>query len=239
MKPLIGITVECGFDESNDRSNGKLNLNWNYASSVAKAGGNPILITPLTDLADIANCIDGWLIPGGADMDSQHFGESNHPEVELMNPMRWEMEDELYKLVDPAMPIFGICYGCQFLNVKRGGSLIQHLPDKVEHNDHIGGTLENIELVGASKLSTIVHGSKIAGKSYHHQAVNRVGEGFHVVARHNDGTVEAIEDPTKLFLVGVQWHPERLPNDEANQALFREFIGAAKAYSERKLCDIS
>ena len=234
MKPLIGITVECGFDESNDRSNGKLSLNWNYPARVAEAGGNPILISPLTDLKEIARILDGWLIPGGADMDAKHFGEPNHPEVELMNPLRWKMEDELYGLVDPAMPILGICYGCQFLNVKRGGSLIQHLPDKVEHNDHVGGTLESIELVVKSKLATITKAPEIAGKSYHHQAVNRVGDGLHVVARHNDGTVEAIEDPTKPFLIGVQWHPERLPDDEANQALFREFIAAAAAYSEKK-----
>ena len=235
MKPLIGITVECSFEEANDRSNGKLSLNWNYASQVAEAGGSPILITPMTDLDAMAQILDGWLIPGGADMDAKHFGEPNHPEAELMNPMRWEMENELYGRVNPAMPILGICYGCQFLNVKHGGSLIQHLPDVVEHNNHVGGTLEAIELVGASKLSSMLSNSKtVQGKSYHHQAVNRIGYGLSVAAKHSDGTIEAIEDPTKLFLVGVQWHPERLPDDAANQRLFRAFIEAATTYSEGK-----
>ena len=234
MKPLIGITVECGFDEANDRSNGKLSLNWNYAARIAEAGGNPILVTPMTDLKEIAQQLDGWLIPGGADMDARHFGEPNHPEVELMNPMRWEMENELFGLVNPEMPILGICYGCQFLNVKRGGSLIQHLPDVVEHNNHVGGTLESIELVGATKLSRIAGQETIAGKSYHHQAVNRIGDGLNVVAKHSDGTIEAIEDPNKPFLMGVQWHPERLPDDESNQNLFRAFIQAAEAYGKGK-----
>ena len=105
MKPLIGITVECEFDGSNDRSNGKLSLNWNYPARVAEAGGNPILVTPLSDLSELASLLDGWLIPGGADMDAAHFGEPNHPEAELMNPMRWEMENELFGLVNPTMPI--------------------------------------------------------------------------------------------------------------------------------------
>ena len=235
MKPLIGITVECSFDEANDRSNGKLLLNWNYAARVAEAGGNPILITPMTDLGSMAQLLDGWLIPGGADMDAKHFGEPNHPEAELMNPMRWEMENTLYSLVNPVMPILGICYGCQFLNVKHGGSLIQHLPDVVEHNDHVGGTVETINLVGASMFSLIFSNSKtIQGRSYHHQAVNQIGDGLSVVAKHSDGTIEAIEDPIKPFHIGVQWHPERLPDDDANRKLFRAFINAAKAYSEGK-----
>lgn len=234
MKPLIGITVECKFDALDDRSNGELSLHWNYAARIAEAGGNPILITPLTDLDEIAPILDGWLIPGGADMDARHFGESNHDESELMSPMRWEMENELFGRVNPEMPVLGICYGCQFINVKRGGSLIQHLPDVVDHNEHVGGTVESIDLVETSKLGSIASSSAIAGKSYHHQAVNRIGEGLNVVATHRDGTVEAIEDPTKPFFIGVQWHPERLPNDEANQNLFNAFIGAAQAYSKAK-----
>lgn len=234
MKPLIGITVESEFDESNDRSNGKLILNWNYAEQVSLAGGNPILITPLTDLEWAAKHIDGWLIPGGADMDAAHFGEENHPKVELMNPKRWEMEDALYRLIDPALPVFGICFGCQFLNVQRGGSLIQHLPDVVDHEEHSNGTMQTYDLVGGSKLSGHTGTGRVEGKSYHHQAVNRVGNGLTVVAKHGDGTVEAIEDAAKPFFVGVQWHPERTPDDQATQNLFRAFADAARAYAEAK-----
>ncbi len=234
MKPLIGITVESEFDGANDRSNGKLILNWNYAEQVALAGGNPILITPLTDLDWAAKHIDGWLIPGGADMDASHFGEENHSKVELMNPRRWDMEDQLYRLVDAEMPVFGICFGCQFLNVQRGGSLIQHLPDVVDHDEHSNGTMQGYELVGASKLSQFTQSEHVEGRSYHHQAVNRVGDGLSVVAKHHDGTVEGVEDATKPFFVGVQWHPERTPDDAATQNLFRAFIDAARTYAEAK-----
>ncbi len=234
MRPLIGITVDAEFDDSNDRSNGKLMLNWNYASRVAEACGNPILISPLTDLEWAAKSIDGWLIPGGADMDARHFGEENHPKAELMNPKRWEMEDRLFSLIDPELPTLGICYGCQFINVKRGGSLIQHLPDVVENDEHTGGTLQPYELVGASKLSTFAGTERVEGKSYHHQAVARVGSGLAVVAKHDDGTVEAIEDASKPFFVGVQWHPERTPEDAATQNLFRSFVEAAREYMESK-----
>lgn len=234
MKPLIGITVESEFDATDNRTRGLLRLNWNYAEEVAKAGGNPILLTPLTDLAAVAPYLDGWLIPGGADMDATHFGEANHPAVELMNPKRWEMENHLYELAEPAMPILGICFGCQFLNVKRGGSLIQHLPDIVEHNDHAEGEMQSYTLVGDSKLAAMTGQESVHGKSYHHQAVNRVGVGLSVVAKHEDGTVEALEDSNKPFFVGVQWHPERTPDDEATKRLFSAFIDAARTYAEGK-----
>lgn len=234
MKPLIGITVESEFDDSNDRSNGKLVLNWNYASRVAEAGGNPILISPLTDLEWAAKHIDGWLIPGGDDMDASHFGEENHPKVVLMNPKRWEMEDKFYGLIDAKLPILGICFGCQFINVKRGGSLIQHLPDVVAHEKHSGGTMQTYSLAADSKLAAVAGVSQIDGKSYHHQAVGRVGSGLDVVAKHEDGTVEGIEDKDHPFFIGTQWHPERTPDDEATKNLFRAFVAAAAEYSGAK-----
>ena len=235
MKPLIGITVDCEFDELNDRSNGKLTLNWNYAARVAEAGGSPILITPLTDLTSIVPLLAGWLIPGGADMDARHYGEENHSESVLMSPLRWEMENELFGLVDPLMPILGICYGCQFINVMRGGNLIQHLPDVVDHPEHVGGTLQPYEIASGSKVALITKHETIEGKSYHHQSVNRLGLGLEVVGKHGDGTIEAIEDPTKPFFIGVQWHPERTPRDEATENLFRAFVQAAQTYAEAKV----
>jgi putative glutamine amidotransferase len=236
MKPLIAITVDVIPEPENERTRGKLILNWNYAEMVAKAGGNPLLITPLTDVATIAPLIDGWLIPGGEDIDAAHFGEENHPKVGLQDPRRWEMEDALYQHVDQELPVLGICYGCQFLNVKRGGSLIQHLPDVVNHEAHSGGTMQTYHVASSSKLARYAGTDWIEGKSYHHQAVGRIGEGLEVVAKTEDGTVEAIEDQSKPFLVGVQWHPERTPDDAATLSLFREFVQAAQAYSKVKQC---
>ena len=155
MKPIIGITVEPAHDPENARSRGKLTLNWNYPEVVANAGGVPIMIPPTADMAAIAKLIDGWLIPGGLDIDATNFGEENHPEVELQDPSRFASEAALYREIDPAMPVLGICYGCQFLNVVRGGTLIQHIPDQVDHELHTGGTEEVHAVVANTKLGDI------------------------------------------------------------------------------------
>jgi putative glutamine amidotransferase len=235
MKPVIGITVDVAFEAENLRSRGSLKLNYNYAEEVAKAGGNPILITPLTDLKALATILDGWLIPGGADMDASFFGEENHPLAELQDPKRFEMEDQLYRAISPNLPILGICYGCQFLNVKRGGSLIQHVPDRVGHDAHSGGTLQSYQIQETSKLfGAVGKCTSTTGASYHHQAVGRIGNQLTTSAIAEDGIIEAIEDPSHPFFIGVQWHPERTPNEEATQQLFSSFIQAALSYRKSK-----
>ncbi|MFQ3587122.1 MAG: gamma-glutamyl-gamma-aminobutyrate hydrolase family protein [Fimbriimonadaceae bacterium] len=233
MKPIVGITVECKFDPEDARSRGNMSLNWNYAEQIALAGGVPIVIPPTADPEALVPILDGWLIPGGNDIDARHWGEPNHPKSELQDPSRFEIEAALFRLSSPEMPILGICYGCQFLNVARGGSLIQHLPDVVPGEHHSGGTLDRAVVETDSKLGSIV-GAEVTGRSYHHQAVGRVGDGLTVVARHADGTVEAIEATDRPWLIGVQWHPERTPDDAATQNLFREFVAAAARYRAAK-----
>jgi putative glutamine amidotransferase len=140
----------------------------------------------------------------------------------------------MYAELPSDLPVLGICYGCQFLNVKRGGTLIQHVPDAVGHEEHSGGTMQTYSVLDASALARSALASTIEGKSYHHQAVDLVGDGLVVSARAQDGTIEAIEDQSKAFWVGVQWHPERTPEDVATQNLFRAFIGAAAIYRGSK-----
>jgi putative glutamine amidotransferase len=234
MKPVIGITVESKHDPSDQRTRGKLELNWNYGQAVADAGGVPIVIPPMADMAEVVGLIDGWLIPGGLDMDACHFGEDNHAEAVLQDPSRWEAESALLRLAPKGMPIFGICYGCQFLNVAHGGSLIQHLPDLPEAETHTGGLLQDYELDRNSRLAHIALVSKIKGKSYHHQAVRDVGAGLAVVARSGDGIVEAVESPDR-WLIGVQWHPERTLEDPPSAALFRRFVEAAAEFRRSRV----
>ena len=233
MKPIIGITVEPSHEPGDARTRGKLTLNWNYAEVISNAGGLPILIPPTADMAEVASFLDGWLIPGGLDIDASEFGQTNHPEVNLQDPSRFKSEAALYKQVDQNMPILGICYGCQFLNVVRGGSLIQHLPDVVGHQSHEGGTQEDYVPVGESKFANVV-GGPMKGKSYHHQAVDKVGAGLKVVAKANDGTIEALEATDRPWTIGVQWHPERSPEDPANKALILNFVEAARAYAQSR-----
>lgn len=233
MKPIIGITVGCQFDPKDERSRGNISLNWNYVEQVALAGGVPIVVPPTADPETLSPVLDGWLIPGGDDIDARHWGEENHPKSQLQDPSRFEIESALYRLSHPDMPILGICYGCQFLNVARGGSLIQHLPDVVPGEYHSGGTLDAVAIENDSRLGSIV-GREVKGKSYHHQAVGRVGDRLRVVGRHVDGTVEALEATDRPWVIGVQWHPERTPDDVATQSLFREFVAAAARYKASK-----
>jgi len=233
LKPIIGITVEPQHEPDNPRSHGKLTLNWNYPEVVADAGGVPIMIPPTADMAEIAKLIDGWLIPGGLDIDAKNFGEENHPEVELQDPSRFESEMALYSAIDPQMPVLGICYGCQFLNVARGGALLQHLPDELQHDNHSGGTQESLEVLEESKLSEIF-GPVAVGKSYHHQAVGRIGSGLKITAKSPDGLVEGIEAEDRDWMVAVQWHPERCQDDSGNRDLIRRFVSAAAEFAKRK-----
>lgn len=233
MKPIIGITVECLHDPVDGRTRGKLTLNWNYAEVISEAGGVPIVIPPTADIESVVPLLDGWLIPGGYDIDASNWGEPNHPNVELQDPSRFAFERELFRRADPQMPVLGICYGCQFLNVVRGGSLVQHVPDVVGSNTHSEGALAMSEVEPGSKLAQAVGAASVEGRSYHHQAVGRLGEGLKVTARHSDGTAEAIEAEDRPWMLGVQWHPER-HLDEASLSLFRVFIDNARAFHALK-----
>src|SRR5688500_8412362 len=96
MKPLIAITVDAKFDSGNERTQGRLELNWNYAQAVADFGGTPILIPPQADPADLVEVIDGWLIPGGNDIDASNWGDTNHPEVKTIEQERFDAEKRLF-----------------------------------------------------------------------------------------------------------------------------------------------
>lgn len=232
MKPLIGITVNAK-EEPADKGGGKLWLNWNYAEVIAMSGGIPLLIPPQADMAELAKVIDGWLIPGGHDIDASHFGEANHPTVDPIEEERFQAESKLYQSLAAEVPVLGICYGCQFINVQRGGKLIQHLPDVVG-TEHEGGVPQRYLLKSGSKLEQIVGSEVASGKSYHHQAVGALGRGLTVVAQHEDGMVEALEATDRPWMVGVQWHPERTFSDAESKNLFQAFITAAKDYASKK-----
>src|SRR5580658_10541588 len=108
LKPLIAITAETVHDPDDARTRGKIELNWNYAQAVAEAGGVPIIVPAMADMAAIAPMIDGWLIPGGADIDASNFGQENHPEAKPQDPSRYEGEQALFSQVPEELPILGI-----------------------------------------------------------------------------------------------------------------------------------
>lgn len=234
MKPIIALTTDLVTDTRRPEGPPKLNLAWEYSQAISEAGGNPVVLTPQTEVEPLLEWIDGWVIPGGDDIDACRWGEPNHPQAILQRPERFEWEERIFRAAPAELPILGICYGCQFLNVVMGGSLVQHLPDEVGHGNHSGGTWESFSPDPESKLSEVVGGGEIRGRSYHHQSIRAVAPGLEVVARHEDGTVEAVESRLRPWLLGVQWHPERSCDHEANRKLFASLVDAARGYSVGK-----
>jgi len=233
-RPLIGITGDLVAADDSRAGGARVQLNVNYAEAVHVAGGNPILLTPFTDIDQITPQLDGVLIPGGADIDAAHFGEVNHPKNELQHPMRFQLEERLYRALSPETPILGICYGCQFVNVMQGGTLEQHTPDRVGNEEHSSGVLQTYVVNPDSKLFGIVGSEEVRGKSFHHQAVGKVGQDLRVVANHADGTVEALEFTNGRWGVLLQWHPERTPNDPETERIFAAFVAAARVRKEER-----
>lgn len=232
-KPLIGVTVGAMTSPTMEKlPHGRLFLERKYVERLRAAGAEVIMIPPGADPDVILPLLDGWLIPGGDDFDSALWNEPLHPTASLETADRPELEFKMWAQRDPELPVFGICYGCQFINVAQGGSLIQHLPDVVGNDDHRGYPMQDFNVQPTSKLGQIV-GSDAQGRSSHHQAVKQPGKGVAITAHHQDGTVEAIEIPDLPFVVGVQWHPER-SDVETTTKLFEAFVDAARKFKAAK-----
>ena len=233
-RPVIGITTSCGL-VPNDTSKGeRLHVSRLYADCVLAAGGAPILLTKQTPVDVALEIIDGLLIPGGDDIDAARFGQQNHPTVQLEDPERFEFESALLARLPREAPVLGICYGCQAINVVRGGDIVQHIPDRVPDAVHTGGVLQEYDVHEGSRLASIIGATRTMGKSYHHQAADTPGAGLNVVARAQDGTIEALEDAEGRWMIGVQWHPERTPEDPATVRLFSSLVAAAAEYRLRR-----
>lgn len=232
-RPIIGISTDSERDPANARTHGRVLLNWNYTEVVHAAGGVPILIPPIADMEAVAPLLDGWIVPGGNDIDPAHYGQEPHDRCTLADPERFAAESALYRALPKDVPVLGICYGMQFLNVVRGGSLLQHIEAGERFGDHTLGEVQPVNFEGESRLATLVGAPVVHGSSWHHQALGTLGAGLRVTALAPDGIVEAIEDPEHPFFIGVQWHPERTPDDDATQRLMSAFIAAASQRAER------
>ena len=230
QRPLIGITMSSEPDPKGKSEFGTLKLHANYAQGVIDAGGLPLMLAPQAEIDQLLGLLDGWLIPGGDDIDPSAYGQERHPQATLIDRDRYAFESALYRAAPSQLPIFGICYGCQFVNVQHGGTLHQHLPDVVGHEEHTGGSLAEYKVGPGTKLAAILGASSAPGKSYHHQAVDRLGSGLVASARHEDGTIECVEAVDRPWVVAAQWHPERTLDDESSRRLFKAFVEAAAAY---------
>lgn len=208
-----------------------------YFEAVYQAGGIPVLLPPQPVDAEIADrvidTLDAIIITGGKDVDSALYGEAPHPENDAPRTDRDTWEDALLTAaIDRGVPFLGICRGMQLLNVSRGGSLLQHLPDVIGSNRYNlgeGNFNDNqVSVDAGSRLSELI-GDQVVGKSYHHQGIKQVGDGLVVTARSDDGTIQAIEYADNPYGIAVQWHPEQDAAEDAR--LFVGLVDAAREYA--------
>lgn len=240
-KPLIGISLRFSM------ANRHLYLPAEYAEAIEWAGGVPVHLGLLPEkdyLDNILDVIDGVLLPGGGDIDPLRYGEEPKPGLGTVSPLRDESDLILLNLAEEKnVPVLGICYGMQILNVFRGGGIIQDIerekPDSLSHQQ--GEPRERrshwITLSQNSLLFDSETKNKVLVNSHHHQAVNRLGENLFASAEAADGIIEAIEDSRPgRFNLGVQWHPEICFHaDELSRAIFGKFVSAA---SRRRLQNV-
>jgi putative glutamine amidotransferase len=218
-----------------------------YELAVEQAGGEAVRIPldwPLDELKKLVETCDGVLLPGSnADVDPTKFKAARSPHTAIADPRRDEVDgfllDDAYAL---RRPVLGICYGLQSLNVYRGGSLVQHIPDFLPEDlrakvDHEAGkkvaVAHAVEIERDSLLARIiVTAHELPVNSSHHQSADGIGKGLRIAARCSaDGIIEALEGTSPdHFVVAVQWHPERsVELDEASRAIFGALIEAAEA----------
>ena len=233
-RPVVGITTYVTHAKWSYWELDAALVPADYVRAVERAGGRPVLIPPSGDgVEETLDAVDGLIFSGGADLDPTLYGQEAHPQTFGIHEERDRSELALLEgALARDMPVLAICRGSQVLNVARGGDLVQHLPDVVgEKHKHTPGTFADheVELEPGTKLAGVL-GERAPVKSHHHQGLGRVGEGLRVAAHAEDGTVEAVEDPSHRFALGVLWHPEA----GEDVKLFEGLVAAAAAYrSER------
>jgi putative glutamine amidotransferase len=194
-----------------------------YLDVVGAAGGLPILLPADPATTDspggLVDLIDALLLIGGADLDPASYGGDAHPEIVRTRPERDRFEIALTReSVERDIPVLGICRGMQVLNVARGGTLVQHLPDELgdeRHEPTPGRFAEHsVRLEPGSLAARATGGELLTVKSHHHQGVAELGDGLVATGwAQEDDLIEAIELPDRRFALGVLWHPEEDPAD--------------------------
>ena len=216
-RPVIGITA---YEEEASWNQWHLPaaiLPARYVRAVEAAGGTPILI-PVQRLGDvdaeeILDRLDAVVLAGGPDVAPELYGADRHPLTGAPRHARDALEMTILEAVTQRpLPTLAVCRGLQVLNVARGGTLHQHLPDVVGHDEHgpdaHGYRPHEVSLAPGTTVATLIGRERADVPTHHHQAVDRLGSGLVATAWARDGTIEAAEDLSLPFLVGVQWHPE-------------------------------
>jgi putative glutamine amidotransferase len=248
FRPRIGVPWRTAAEEAANRR-AKIDK---YVRAIEGAGGEAVLlslVSPADVLKRLAEDLDAFLLTGSpSDIDPAHYRAKRHPAAEDADAARERTDFALLEhALGAGKPVLAICYGIQSLNVFLGGNLVQDIPTEV--GTKICHTPEEDELPDGSETPDAIHGANfssgqvfaLAGaaqaevNSWHHQSVLEPGRGLRVTARAPDGVIEAVEwADNSNWVLGVQWHPERMPADALAQALFRELVTAARLERTKK-----
>lgn len=239
MRPIIGITCDYDWEARN------FLLPSGYVEGVCQAGGFPLLIPPTSanatekGISVIISQIQGLLLTGGQDVHPRYFGEEPHAAIGRVNPPRDDLELPICQAaVEVNMPVLGICRGAQLMNIALGGDVYQDLSTQYKDGELIchdqsapkWAPFHHVSIKEESRLHQILGTHQIDTNSFHHQAVRTLASSMEAVAWAADGVIEATESKSHTFLIGVQWHPERMLEDPHMIRLFEAFVEAAGAY---------
>lgn len=207
-----------------------------YFDSVTASGGIAVLLPPQPEADAAAPAVleglDGLILTGGLDVQPELYGAQRHPLTDPARPDRDAWELALFRGAEERrMPVLAICRGLQLVNVAKGGTLHQHLPDALGTERYrVGGGVfatNEVTVDDDSRLAELVGAGALDVHSYHHQGIDRLGDGLVVSARTDDGLVQAFESDGDQYLVGVQWHPEENAED---RRLFAGLVREASAF---------
>lgn len=223
--PLIGLTVYSADDKYHYFPH-------DYVKSVRLSGGIPVLLPPGESRnTDLIRALDGVILTGGGDINPQRYSGEGHPQLYWVNDGQDESEFNIASTaLEMKLPVFATCRGLQIINTLMGGSLHPHFPDHygddISHRSEANQAVEHlVTLESDSALARLVDEVRFTVKSWHHQSIKDLANGFRAVGFAEDGVIEAIESEDYPDLVAVQWHPEiDNENNGVQQKLFQRWI---------------
>ena len=231
-RPIIGITFSARVrDDRATRQAADA-----YRVALETHGAAVMELLPGDETPEVG-VLDGLLLAGGVDVDPSLYNETPHAKLGRVERARDDLELALTReAAARGVPILGLCRGAQVLGVAFGGKLHQDLPSDLGTTAHAAegeaGARHRVRLAEGSRLREILEADEVEVNSFHHQAISQDGQGLRAVAWAEDGVIEAVEGGSGGFLLGVQWHPERMTESESARRLFAAFVAAARAYSE-------